>query len=101
MAMGLPVVSTRHGGIPELVDDGISGFLVPERDVEALATKLADLIAHPEWWVAMGKAGHDYVKSHYDLTQLNDELVAIYQQLIDPADNLMSPTRQTVNFELV
>ena len=101
MAMGLPVVSTIHGGIPELVEDGISGFLVPERDVEALATKLADLIAHPEWWVSMGKAGHDFVKSHYGLTQLNDELVDIYQHLIDPTGKFMSPTRPTVNFELV
>ncbi|MDY7021423.1 MAG: glycosyltransferase, partial [Cyanobacteriota bacterium] len=40
MAMGLPAISTYHGGIPELVEDGVSGFLVPERDAEALAEKL-------------------------------------------------------------
>ncbi|HBW33808.1 MAG TPA: colanic acid biosynthesis glycosyltransferase WcaL, partial [Nostoc sp. UBA8866] len=43
MAMGLPVISTRHGGIPELVTDGVSGFLVPERDAEAIAHKLTYL----------------------------------------------------------
>ena len=41
MAMGLPVVSTWHGGIPELVEDGVAGLLVPERDETALAGCLA------------------------------------------------------------
>jgi colanic acid/amylovoran biosynthesis glycosyltransferase len=81
MATRLPVVSTLHGGIPELVQDGISGFLVPERDVNALAEKLAYLVAHPEVWAAMGKAGRNYVKAHFDTEILNDRLVEIYQNL--------------------
>ena len=48
MATGLPVVSTVHSGIPEMVQDGVSGFLVPERDVDALTEKVAYLIEHPE-----------------------------------------------------
>ena len=81
MAMGLPVISTLHGGIPELVEDGISGFLVPERDVDAIAEKLIYLIEHPEIWSTMGQAGRAYVQKHYDINKLNDELVQIYQQL--------------------
>ena len=81
MAMGLPVVSTYHGGIPELVEDGISGFLVPERDVDALAEKLGYLIEHPEIWPQMGKAGRAYVEKNYDINRLNDRLVEIYQQI--------------------
>ena len=69
MAMGLPVVSTWHGGIPELIEDGVSGFLVPERDVDAIATKLSDLIEHPEQWPAMGKAGRACVEAQYDYEQ--------------------------------
>ena len=38
--MGLPVIKTPHGGIPELIEDGISGFLVAERDADTLAEKL-------------------------------------------------------------
>jgi colanic acid/amylovoran biosynthesis glycosyltransferase len=83
MAMGLPVISTDHGGIPELVENGVSGFLVPERDVDALAEKLGYLIEHPEAWAEMGQAGRDYVEKHYNLTHLNDRLVELYQQLLE------------------
>jgi len=62
MAMGMPVISTLHGGIPELVEDGKSGFLVPERDANAIAQKLNYLIAHPEVWAEMGKAGRSRVE---------------------------------------
>lgn len=80
MAMGIPVVSTYHTGIPELVEDEISGFLVPERDVDALAAKLTELIQQPDRWAAMGRAGRSRVEAQYDIHQLNDQLVTIYQQ---------------------
>jgi len=81
MAMGLPVIGTQHGGIPELVKDGVSGFLVPERDADAIAEKISYLIEHAEIWPEMGRAGRAYVEEHYDINKLNDELVAVYQQL--------------------
>jgi colanic acid/amylovoran biosynthesis glycosyltransferase len=79
MAMGLPVIGTLHGGIPELVKDNISGFLVPERDADAISEKLDYLIKHPEVWQQMGSSGRAYVENHYDMNQLNDELVEIYE----------------------
>ncbi|BAY30092.1 glycosyltransferase [Nostoc carneum NIES-2107] len=82
MAMGLPVISTLHGGIPELVADGVSGFLVPERNADAIASQLSYLIKYPELWVKMGKAGRARVEEKYDMDKLNNELVAIYQQLL-------------------
>jgi len=82
MIMGLPVIATIHGGIPELVKDGISGCLVPERNADAIAEKLTYLIEHPETWSSMGRAGRAYVESHYDINQLNDELVEIYRQVM-------------------
>jgi colanic acid/amylovoran biosynthesis glycosyltransferase len=81
MAMGLPVLSTQHSGIPELIKNGVSGFLVPERDVDALAEKLNDLIKHPEVWPQMGRSGRLHVEEHHDINKLNDQLVEIYQQL--------------------
>ncbi len=81
MAMGLPVIGTLHGGIPELVVDGISGFLVPERDEKAIAQKLIYLIQHPEIWQQMGLYGRQQVETQYDINKLNSELVEIYQQV--------------------
>lgn len=86
MAMGIPVLATRHSGIPELVEEGLSGFLVPERDTDALTDRLIHLIDHPEIWPEMGKAGRDYVKKHYDIHRLNDRLVEIFQSLLDRDD---------------
>lgn len=82
MAIGLPVITTEHSGIPELVQDGVSGFLVPERDVDSLAEKLGYLIEHPELWPEMGHAGRTFVEKNYDLEQLNDRLVEIYQECL-------------------
>jgi colanic acid/amylovoran biosynthesis glycosyltransferase len=83
MAMGLPVVSTFHGGIPELVENGVSGFLVPERDAEALAEKLIYLIDHPEQWFDLSQAGRARIKRQHEINQLNDRLVTIYQHLLE------------------
>lgn len=82
MAVGLPVVSTYHAGIPELVADGVSGFLVPERDPQALAEKLAYLIDHPKLWEEMGRAGRQFVEKNYDKEKLNRELVDIYNHVV-------------------
>ena len=82
MAMGLPVISTRHGGIAELLEEGVSGFLVPERDVDALADRLAYLIEHPKIRAEMGWAGRKHVEQHYDIEKLNDRLVELYEQVV-------------------
>ncbi|RKY24796.1 MAG: colanic acid biosynthesis glycosyltransferase WcaL [Planctomycetota bacterium] len=83
MAQGLPVISTWHAGIPELVQDGQSGFLVPERNADALAEKLEHLVKHPDSWSAMGKAGREYVERHHDIDKLNDRLMQLYRRLLD------------------
>jgi colanic acid/amylovoran biosynthesis glycosyltransferase len=82
-ALGIPVISTFHTGIPEVVFDGKSGFLVPEKDVDALAEKLEYLIEHPEIWDQMGRYGRKFVEEKYDIKKLNNQLVRIYQNLID------------------
>lgn len=83
MAMGIPVLSTWHSGIPELVEDGVSGYLVPERDAEALSSRLADLVQHPERWDAMGSAGREKVEREFDIDKLNDRLVHLYEELLE------------------
>ena len=64
MATGLPVVSTRHSGIPEHVRDGISGHLVAEGDVAGMAQAMAGLLADPAAGVRMGLAGRAWALEH-------------------------------------
>lgn len=81
-AMGLPVLSTRHNGIPEAVLDGQSGYLVPERDVAGLAERLAHLVKHPESWSRMGRKGRTFVEQAFDVKKLNKSLVQIYNAVL-------------------
>jgi len=81
-ASGLPIVATNVGSIDELVIDGKSGFLVPDKNANALAEKIDYLIEHPEIWPQMGRSGRDYVEKHFAITLLNQRLVKIYQDLI-------------------
>lgn len=78
MATGMPVISTRHSGIPELVQDGVSGFLAPEKDVDALVEKCEYLITHPQRCAEMGRAGRRYVEEYFDIKKLNNRLVELY-----------------------
>ncbi|MEA5465665.1 glycosyltransferase [Leptothoe sp. PORK10 BA2] len=82
MAMELPVISTYHSGIPELVDDGISGFLVPERDIDNLADRICYLMDHPDESEEMGKAGKLKIVRDYNLEQLNERLEKLYQKIL-------------------
>jgi colanic acid/amylovoran biosynthesis glycosyltransferase len=82
MASGLPVISTFHSGIPELVTDGVSGLLVPERDAASLADALAYLISHPEICKEMGQAGRRQVEQKFDTNSLNKELEELYLGLM-------------------
>jgi len=82
-AAGLPVIATRHGALPEGLVEGESGFLVPERDVDALADRINYLMAHSGLWASMGIKGRKFVTGRYDIHKLNRELVAIYERLIE------------------
>ena len=83
MATGMPVLSTRHSGIPELVDDGKSGFLVEERSVDELAEKLEQMIQRPELWPGMGLRGRAIVENLFNIATLNRDLVLTYRRLLD------------------
>jgi colanic acid/amylovoran biosynthesis glycosyltransferase len=84
MASGLPVVSTYHTGIPELVSDGESGMLVAEGDADAIADRLNYLLSHREVWLEMGDKGRKHIEKYYNLDKQNDRIVEIYRSLLDP-----------------
>lgn len=81
-AVGLPVVATIVGSVPQAIINGESGFLVPERDVNALAERINYLIEHTEIWPEMGRVGRKFVEEHYDIRKLNIQLVRIYEGLL-------------------
>lgn len=66
MASGIPVLATRVGGISELVEDCVSGYLVPPGNVEALAARLRDLLSDPELRARMGAAGRAKVTADFN-----------------------------------
>ena len=82
-AIGLPIVATNVGGIKYAIIKNKSGFLVPEKDVDALAEKMEYLINHPEIWPEMGKAGRKYVETNYDIKKINNKLCEVYKLILD------------------
>jgi colanic acid/amylovoran biosynthesis glycosyltransferase len=82
LAHAVPVVSTRHSGIPEIVQDGESGFLVPERDAGALAQKLRLLLERPSLRHRMGAAGRTTMRREFDIGKLNDRLLEVYGRVL-------------------
>jgi colanic acid/amylovoran biosynthesis glycosyltransferase len=81
-ANGLPILSTTHADIPEVVVDGQSAYLAPEGDAAALAEGLIGLIMHPEDWPAMGAAGRAHVEKHHDIRVLAPQLEHKYFQVL-------------------
>ncbi|NHN30199.1 glycosyltransferase [Paenibacillus agricola] len=82
MATGLPIVSTRHGGIPELVTNGQQGLLVRERDVKGLARKLKQLVGNPSLRKKMGRKGSSKIVRNFNSAKQVRKLESIYRQLI-------------------
>ena len=67
MQYRLPIVSTDVGAIPDIVTDGVNGFVCPQRDVDALAEALRKLIAEPQMRVAMGQRGYELYRERMTL----------------------------------
>ena len=79
MASGLPVISSQLSGIPELVDDGISGVRIEPRDSEALARTLLDLAADPAKNISLGRAGREKVLNEFDLEKNTLKLLDLFK----------------------
>lgn len=80
-ACGIPIVSTWHGGIPEAVLNGETGFLVPEKDDAALADKLDILLGDRALGEKLGQRGREFVCDVFDIRKQTLKLEAIYDAL--------------------
>lgn len=80
-ATGMPVVSSQHAGVPEIVQDGVSGYLAEERNVEQLVALLTRLIDNPAQWPELGAAGRQRIVAEFDVHHAAARLEALYDML--------------------
>ncbi|MBU6418601.1 MAG: glycosyltransferase [Proteobacteria bacterium] len=81
-ACGVPGIGARVGGIAEGIEEGVTGFLVPQRDPEALSTAISTLLANPSLRQRMGEAARRRMELHFDLTRQTAALEDIYDGLL-------------------
>jgi glycosyltransferase involved in cell wall biosynthesis len=82
LASERPVVATRVGGVPDVIDDGEDGFLVEVGDIPALADRLEQLARDPALRARMGKAGRERVVPRYRVERLVDDVDTLYRELL-------------------
>jgi glycosyltransferase involved in cell wall biosynthesis len=83
LAAERPVVATRVGGVPDVVDDGADGFLVEVGDVDGLADRLARLARDPELRARFGRTGRERVIPRYRVSRLVEDVDRLYRDLLD------------------
>jgi glycosyltransferase involved in cell wall biosynthesis len=83
MAAGIPVVATRVGGNPEVIEDGVSGMLVPPRDSAALAAAVGRLLEDEDLALRLGQAGLRRVSGIFSLSGSVQQTEHLYQRLVD------------------
>ena len=82
MQYGLPIATTSEGAIPEIVEEGVNGFIVPKKDAQALADKIEYLIKNPEIAQQMGKNGYEKYMNNYTLEIFEKNFVRTISQVI-------------------
>jgi colanic acid/amylovoran biosynthesis glycosyltransferase len=86
MATGLPVFATQHGGIPEAIENGVSGVLVAERDHEELACALLDAVRDRDFLLQLASNGAEVVRKKFDLNEQARRLEDVYLRTIGRGD---------------
>jgi len=81
MAAGRPVVGTAAGAVPEIIDDGVTGRLVPPGDPDAMAEAILDLLRHPEVAAEMGRRARETVAARFSVEQYVAGVEAVYRAL--------------------
>jgi L-malate glycosyltransferase len=85
MAAGKPIVATSAGGIPEVVTDGVNGFLLPPRDHHAMAAAIVRLLKDPALRQRMGDAGYSRVCDQFSAERMLKETASVYDRVIEVA----------------
>ena len=91
MAEQKPVVATNGGGVPEIVQDGITGLLVPMGDAPSMAQAIIYLLDHPEAAARMGREGQKRVLAHFTLNKTARLVESVFRQVLRSADDQTNP----------
>ena len=83
MAAGVPVIATEVGGIPEIVEHGVTGYLIPPKDPQAIADAVEHVINNPEEVKKIVENARRTVKERFDFRENARQFVKIYQELLD------------------
>lgn len=83
MAAGCPVVATRVGGLPDLIDDHKTGRLVPPRDADALASAVLDLLQSPHTARELGRNAQEFVRQRFTVRRLLSDMDHLYTELLE------------------
>ena len=81
MACGAAVVASDTGAFKQVVDEGVTGYVVPVEDVEALAAALRRMMQDPSKTLAMGHAGRARIEQHYSVQTEAAGIAAVYEQV--------------------
>jgi len=82
MAAGKPVIATNGGGVPEIVEDGKTGILVPMGDVQAMVEAIRRVLADPPLAEDMGARGRERVRDHFTIERKARKVEAVYQSML-------------------
>lgn len=83
LIMDVPVLATRVGGTPEVIDDGVTGRLVPARDAAALATGIDEFLAQRDAWTQMAVRGHQVVLNRFDFRARTRKVEELYCEMLE------------------
>lgn len=97
MSMGVPVVASNIGGVPEIVIDGVTGFMVTPGDAAALARAIAKLWTDQERYLQMRKNARNLMVKHFDKETQFDRFLSHFQTLISPAQDQTAGTNNSVH----
>ena len=98
MAAGLPCVSTNVGGCPELVIDGVTGYLVPSGDEGALAARIVELAAEPRRRALLGQAGRKTIETRFSVGRLVSQTERLFDRLVAARDRAVRGRRLAVDW---
>lgn len=83
MAHGVPTIATPVGGVPQVIEDGVNGYLMPVDDEARLSELLCNLMDSRDLRMSIGSAGRQTISDHFNIERNVEELVRLYGELVD------------------